>query len=160
MAFADGLRTTLCVAEVKAFTPYVRNTSEPLATVPSHPAQISSFAAGGDAKLGAATNDCTGHTEWPDGRVHHTGFTAVFTPNTVVPHSAGGRGYDIDYNSRQEGTSATAKTYAAITSRSHHLSLVGVAMMDGSTRTIADAIDEVVWRALATRAGGEVVAVP
>lgn len=28
----------------------------------------------------------TGHTEWPDGRVHHTGFTATMTPNTYVPY--------------------------------------------------------------------------
>jgi len=159
-AFTDGLSNTLCIAEVKAFTPYVRNTTEPAATVPSDPAQISGLAAGGDAKLGPATNDCTGHTEWPDGRVHHTGFTTVFTPNTLVPHTAGGRLHDIDYNSRQEGTSTTAKTFASITSRSYHPEAVNVAMMDGSTRSIASTIDTSVWRSLGSRAGGEVVADP
>ncbi len=162
--FSDGLSKTLCVAEVKAFTPYVRNTSDPGATYPpttppDFPAQIATLAGGSpsDPKLGATTNDCTGHTEWPDGRVHHAGFTTVFTPNTKVPHTVNGIEHDIDYNSRQEGSSTTVKTFAAITSRSHHNGLVGVAMMDGSVRTVGDDVDRTVWRALATRAGGEAV---
>lgn len=162
--FSDGLSKTLCVAEVKAFTPYVRNTSDPGATYPpttppDSPAQIATLAGGSpsDPKLGATTNDCTGHTEWPDGRVHHAGFTTVFTPNTKVPHTVNGIEHDIDYNSRQEGTSTTVKTFAAITSRSHHNGLVGVAMMDGSVRTVGDDVDRTVWRALSTRSGGEAV---
>jgi prepilin-type N-terminal cleavage/methylation domain-containing protein len=156
----DGLSKTLCISEVKAFTPYVRNTSDPGATYPAaappgDPALITGLAAGGDAKLGALTNDCTGHTEWPDGRVHHSGFTTVFPPNTLVPHVVSGRSYDIDYNSRQEGNSATIKTFAAITSRSHHKGLVTVAMLDGSVRTVSDEISIDVWRGMGTRSGGE-----
>ena len=162
--FTDGLSKTLCVAEVKAFTPYVRNTSDPGGTCPAETppaaAAISGLAAGGDAKLGAATNDRTGHTEWPDGRVHHSGFTTTFTPNTRVPHSTGGIDYDIDYNSRQEGSSATAKTFATITARSHHSGLVTTAMMDGSSRAVDNDIDPLVWRALGTREGGESVTAP
>jgi prepilin-type N-terminal cleavage/methylation domain-containing protein len=162
--FSDGLSKTFCLAEVKAFTPYVRNTSDPGSTYPpsmppDNPAQVAVLAAGSpsDPKLGATTNDCTGHTEWPDGRVHHSGFTTVFTPNTRVPHTVNGIEHDIDYSSRQEGNSATVKTFAAITSRSHHNGLVGVAMMDGSVRTVGDDIAPTVWRALGTRSGGEVV---
>ena len=163
--FSDGMSKTLCVAEVKAFTPYVRNTSDPGGTYPAgsppaDPAVMSGLAAGAiasDQKLGAATNDCTGHTEWPDGRVHHAGFTTVFPPNTRVPHTVGGITHDFDLNSRQEGSSATQKTYAAITSRSHHNGLVIVSMLDASTRTIGNDIDVAVWRALGTRAGGETV---
>jgi prepilin-type N-terminal cleavage/methylation domain-containing protein len=162
--FADGLSKTLCVAEVKAFTPYVRNTSDPgstyPATSPPSTAAVSGLAAGGDAKLGAATNDCTGHTEWPDGRVHHSGFTTTFTPNTRVPHSAGGRDFDIDYSSRQEGSSATAKTFATITTRSYHGGVVATAMMDGSVGLVGDDVDLSVWRAMGTRQGGEAVSSP
>jgi prepilin-type N-terminal cleavage/methylation domain-containing protein len=166
--FSDGLSKTLCVAEVKAFTPYIRNTADPGSTYPAHsppndPAVISGLTAGAsssDQKLGATTNDCTGHTEWPDGRVHHAGVTTVCAPNSKVPHTAGGNEYDIDYNSRQEGSSATEKTFAAITSRSHHNGLVGVALMDGSVRTIVDSISLDVWRALSTRAGGESAPLP
>lgn len=154
----DGLSNTLGAAEVKAFTPYVRNTADPGPTPPGSPAAVAAMAAGGQNKLGPNTNDCTGHTEWPDGRVHHSGFTTVFTPNTVVPFTVGGRTYDIDYNSRQEGNSATLRTYAAITSRSYHTGgIVNVLLMDGSVRLIRSGIDLTTWRALGTRNGGEVV---
>ena len=154
-SFSDGLSKTLCAAEVKAFTPYVRNTSEPAATPPAGAADIASLANGGSLKLGTTLHENTGHTEWPDGRVHHTGFTTAFRPNTTVPFLSGGQEYDIDYNSRQEGNSATVKTFAAITSRSYHNGVVSVAMMDGSTRTVSDTIDPSLWRALGARAGGE-----
>ena len=160
--FSDGLSKTLCIAEVKSFTPYVRNTSEPASfpagSPPSDPASISGLTSGGDARISGTTNDCTGHTEWPDGRVHHAGFTTVFPPNTRVPHTVGGITHDFDFNSRQEGSSATQKTFAAITSRSHHKGLVTVSMLDGSTKAVNDEIDGAVWRALGTRAGGETAA--
>lgn len=162
--FTDGLSKTLCVAEVKAFTPYVRNTADPAGAYPAgsppaDPAAMAGLATGmsaNDTKLGASTQANTGHTEWPDGRVHHSGFTTTFRPNTVVPYSDGSRDYDFDYNSRQEGTHASAKTFAAITSRSHHDGIVNAVMMDGSVRRIADAIDGAVWRAMGTRAAGDV----
>lgn len=158
--FSDGLSKTLCASEVKAFTPYIRNTSEPAATPPASPSDVAALASGGAAKLGAATNDNTGHTEWPDGRVHHSGFTTTFRPNTVVPYNDGSRDYDFDYNSRQEGTDATAKTFASITSRSYHSGLVNAVMMDGSVRTVVDAIEPTIWRALGTRDGGEPIPTP
>lgn len=153
--FTDGTSSTLCAAEVKAFTPYVRNTSDPGPNVPASPAAVASLAGNGQLKLGPNTNDNTGHTEWCDGRVHHSGITTVFAPNTVVPFSSGGREYDIDYNSLQEGKSTTQPTYAAITSRSHHPGIVNAAFMDGSVRSVDDAIDLWVWRALGTRNAGE-----
>jgi prepilin-type N-terminal cleavage/methylation domain-containing protein len=158
--FADGLTNTLCTAEAKAFTAYVRNAADPGPTPPTTPQAVSSLASGGDAKLGPLTNDCTGHTEWPDGRVHHSGITTTFIPNTRVPHQANGLEYDIDFNSRQEGSSATAKTCAAITARSYHPGLVTATMMDGSARTVGDDVDLAVWRALGTRDGGEAAALP
>jgi prepilin-type N-terminal cleavage/methylation domain-containing protein/prepilin-type processing-associated H-X9-DG protein len=157
-AFTDGMSNTLAAAEVKAFTPYMRNSTNPGPAVPNTPAQVTGYAASGQPKLGPATNDNTGHTEWPDGRVHHSGFTTIFTPNTQVPFTVGGATYDIDYNSRQEGNSATQPTYAAITSRSYHSSgVVNVLMMDGSVRSVSKGINIVTWRALGTRAGGEVI---
>jgi prepilin-type N-terminal cleavage/methylation domain-containing protein/prepilin-type processing-associated H-X9-DG protein len=155
---SDGMSNTLGAAEVKAFTPYVRNTADPGPTPPS-PAGVAGLAAGGQLKLGPNLNDNTGHTEWPDGRVHHSGFTTGFTPNTKVPFSSGGVNYDIDYNSRQEGNSATVRTYAAITARSYHSGgIVNVLLMDGSVRSMSPSISLVTWRALGTRLGGEVVA--
>ena len=151
-SFTDGLSNTLCAAEVKAFTSYFRNTSDPGPTVPASPTDIAGLAGGAQFKLGSSTNKNTGHTEWCDGRVHHSGFTTVFTPNTVVPYThTDGNTYDVDYNSLQEGKSATQPTYAAITVRSYHPDVVNVALMDGSARSIRDNVDLEVWRALGTR---------
>jgi prepilin-type N-terminal cleavage/methylation domain-containing protein len=153
----DGTSHTLCAAEVRAFTPYVRNTPDPGPNPPASPAAVEALAAGGQLKLGPDTNDNTGHTEWPDGRVHHSGFTTTFPPNTAVPFTYQGRPYDIDFNARQEGSHATQRTYAAITSRSYHAGgIVNVVLMDGSVRSVTREVAFPVWRALGTRQGGEV----
>ena len=159
----DGLSSTLAASEVKSFTSYFRNSNDPGATVPASTTAIAGFTGGVTAsnfKLGPNTNDNTGHTEWCDGRVHHEGFTTVFRPNTVVNYlHTDGRTYDVDYNSRQEGSSTTARTYAAITSRGYHSGSVNALMMDGASRSINQSLDLGVWRALGTRvrAAGEQV---
>lgn len=151
----DGLSSTLAASEVKSFTSYFRNSNDPGATPPASPATLASLTAGVTAsnfKLGPNTNDNTGHTEWCDGRVHHEGITTVFRPNMPVLYThTDGRTYDIDYNSRQEGSSTTARTYAAITSRSQHSGTVTSLLLDGAARSISDRIDLSIWRALGTR---------
>ena len=152
----DGASNTLCVAEVKAFTSYIRNTSDPGAVPPTDPNAFNGTS--GQLKLGTGLHQNTGHTEWCDGRVHHSGFTTVFTPNTSVPYDHDGLTYDIDFNSVQEGKKNDQATYAAITSRSYHAGgMVNVGMLDGSTRSVSDSIDLSVWRAIGTIDGGEVV---
>ena len=152
----DGESNSLLVGEVKAFTPYIRNTADPGTTPPTDPAAFMGFT--GEIKLGTSLHQNTGHTEWCDGRVHHSGITTVFTPNTVVPYEYDGQMYDIDFNSEKEGNSTTKPTYAAITSRSYHAGgIVNTALMDGSTRPISDTIDLDIWRALGTISGGEVI---
>ena len=82
----------------------------------------------------------------------------MFRPNTIVSYlHTDGRTYDVDYNSRQEGSSLTARTYAAITSRSYHTGIVQSLLMDGASRSINQNIDLGIWRALGTRvrAAGE-----
>jgi prepilin-type N-terminal cleavage/methylation domain-containing protein len=148
----DGTSHTLGMAEVKTFAPYLRdggNPGEGMAPVPASPDQITAF--GGEFKTDS------GHTEWVDARVHQTGFTTTFPPNTTVAHRVDGQEYDIDFNSMREGRSATAPTYAVVTSRSHHPGGVNVLLMDSSVRVVADSISSDVWRALGSRAGGEVI---
>jgi prepilin-type processing-associated H-X9-DG protein len=48
-------------------------------------------------------------------------------------------------------------TYAACTSRSYHPGGVNVLLMDGSARFVKSSISMQTWRALGTRAGGEVI---
>ncbi|WP_146439776.1 DUF1559 family PulG-like putative transporter [Crateriforma conspicua] len=156
-AITDGLSNTLCMAEVKTFTSYFRNTANPGPTVPPDANYLALFAGGAQFKLGPGQNDNAGHTEWCDSPVHESGFTTVFAPNQKVPYlHSDGRTYDIDYNSRYEGTSWTEPTYAAVTSRSHHAGMVHAMWMDGSVRTTTNSVDLKVWRAMGTRNGHEV----
>lgn len=154
----DGTSNTLMASEVKAMQFYGRN--EPPSGGAAMPAESLEAVV---AKLPASFTWCrpNGHTEWPDGRVHHQGFTTTAGPNAILRHAADSnqcpRGSDIDYTSQQEATSATAATYAIITSRSYHWGIVHSAMMDGSVRANTSSMRLGVWRALGTRAGGEVI---
>ena len=149
---ADGLSNTLGMAEVKTFTPYWRDGGRPAvagAAVPAAPSDLAAYFAGGEFKVDS------GHTEWVDARVHQTGFTTTFPPNTKVPYTADGVTYDVDFNSHREGRSDTLPTYAVVTSRSYHPGGVNAVLMDGSVRFVTNAVAQATWRALGTRAGGE-----
>lgn len=153
---SDGLSNTLCAADVKSFTPYIRNATTIDTTLPTSPDQFDGVS--GQRKLGLLPHDNTGHTVWVDGRVHHAGFTTVFTPNTQVAYHDSGRLFDIDFSTQQEGRDLTRPTYAAVTSRSFHPRGVNICRMDGSTEFIGNSITLSVWRALGTAGSGEVVA--
>lgn len=148
----DGTSNTLLASEVKAWTAYRRNGGPPTTTIPNTAAEAAVVAGSGpDFKN-------TGHTEWPDGRVHHQGFTTTLPPNTVVNCTNAGVTYDCDYNSWQEGRDGSIgnPSYAIITSRSHHVGIVQLVLVDGSSRAVSQNLDLKVWRALGTRAGGEI----
>ena len=151
--FTDGTSSTLLTSEVKAWTPYRRNGGPSTTTIPATAAAAETIVAS------AAEFKDTGHTEWPDGRVHHEGVTVTLPPNSVVKCTNAGITYDCDFNSWQEGRNGVSgqPTYAIITSRSFHTGIVQVALVDGSTRAISNNIDLGVWRALGTRGNGEVV---
>lgn len=131
----------------------MRNGGPSAEAAPSTPEEAAAIVASG------AQFKNTGHTEWPDGRVHHTGFTAALAPNSFVAYDAGEEVgvVDADYNSWQEGKngSAGSPSFAIITSRSFHQDMVQVVMLDGSVRTIDESIELPAWRAAATRRGGD-----
>ncbi len=151
--FTDGLSNTLGAAEVKAYQANLWDTRNP-STVgilpPASAAAMTPYFSGG-------TLDENGHTEWVEGDVHETGVTTTFTPNATVSYNAAGTPHDIDFTSMRDGESVTEPTYAAVTARSHHSGLVNVLLMDGSVRSVKNGIALQVWRALGTRAGGEVI---
>ena len=66
--FTDGTSKTLLVSEVKAWTHYTRNGGPSSTTIPDTIDAASAIVGSGSEYRN------TGHTEWPDGRVHHTGF--------------------------------------------------------------------------------------
>jgi len=147
----DGTSNTLGMSEGKTFTPVLLDGANPNTVgvaVPATPAEVLAF--GGSFKL----ND--GHVEWIDARSIQSGFTTTNPPNTPVLFTTSGTTYDVDFSSRREGKTATLPTYSAITARSFHPGGVNVLMMDGSTRFVSNAIAPATWRALGTRAGGEV----
>lgn len=145
--FLDGLTNTIGFAEVKTYTPNIGNDA---AATDAIPASLTSF---------GGTFSQNGHTEWVDGKVHETGFTSVFVPNSKTMISS--PAVDGDYIScKERGTSATCQgrpTYAAVTARSYHAGIVNAAMMDGSTRAVSNNIDLATWRNLSTRGGSEVI---
>ncbi len=144
----DGTSNTLLFGEVKGYTPHFRNAAiAGVVAIPPTPQDVAAMA--GEFKQDS------GHTEWVDGRVHQTGLTATFTPNSLVPYRIGNRVYDIDWTNQQEGKSSTIRTYAAVTSRSFHLRGVNTVRADGSTHFIPNEIELSVWRGLCSRDGGE-----
>jgi len=153
-ALTDGTSNTLLAAEVKAWNPYLRNGGSPLSTAPNSVAGLVAIA---DP---APEFRETGHTEWPDGRTNHTGFTTTMPPNAIVPIARSGIQYDCDFNSWLEGKGGPAglSTYAAVTSRSYHMGLVNVAVADGSVRSVNSTVNLATWRSLGTRSGGELIA--
>lgn len=79
--FSDGLSNTIAFSEVKAFQPNLKEGAAP-AALPFSPLAIAGY--------GGVFDPIDSHTEWVEGRVHQTGFTAAFVPNTKVPYLAGG----------------------------------------------------------------------
>lgn len=150
--FVDGLSNTLAMSEVKAYTPRFQDVPNLPTTPPVRPEDV------GAQYIGGTWSATGGHTEWVCGRAIHTGFTAYFPPQTRVPYvGPNGKTYDIDITSIREGANPTASTYAVITSRSHHTGLVNTLRLDGSVRSTSSSIAIDAWRALGTRAGGEVL---
>jgi len=154
----DGLSNTLAVAEVKTYTSYIRNTSTIPALMPTTPSDLAGLT--GNFKLGLSLTENSGHSVWPDGRVHHTGFTTTFTPNTKVLYEKDGAVYDIDVTTQQEGRSNDVPTFAAVTSRSWHSSQVNTVFLDGHTESVSNDVATEIWQAMGSIAGKEVIARP
>lgn len=161
----DGLSNTLAFAEVKAWTPYLRDSAiEGDLEMPETPADIQTLGASVSAS-NRKFSPATGHTEWVDGRVHQTGFTTTFTPNTRVLFRDGDVEWDVDFTNFREGRSIAGsndlpKTYAAVTSRSYHNGGVQVGFADGSIHFLTDSIQRELWQNFSTRQGREIVALP
>ncbi len=146
----DGLSQTLAFSEVKAFQPILKTGGTPPLNLPSDPDQVAIFG-------GSNFEFDDGHTEWVEGRVHQNGFTATFAPNAKVPYMNGGKLFDVDYTSEEEGDSLTNTTFASVVSRSFHTGTVNCVIMDGSVHTISQTIDLKTWQNLAVRNDGQVL---
>jgi prepilin-type processing-associated H-X9-DG protein len=86
-----------------------------------------------------------------------TGMTTTFTPNTKMLYANGSMTVDVDFMSSRLGISATRLSYGAVNARSYHNGGVNTLFFDGSVRFVLNGVDLATWRALGSRAGGEVV---
>ena len=106
------------------------------------------------ALVGSVQNEF--HTEWCDGNVHAAGFTTAWPPNKkIIGTASWNLGLDLDLNGINEELGGPS--FAAITSRSYHPGGVNVLMADGSAKFVKSTVDGMLWRALGTVAGGEVI---
>jgi prepilin-type N-terminal cleavage/methylation domain-containing protein/prepilin-type processing-associated H-X9-DG protein len=151
-SFTDGLSNTLGFGEGKTYLGVIHNGHNPdvlNAAVPTTPAQLATL--GGSYVAGAT------YTEWIYGITPYSSISTVFTPNTFVASLQGGQQVDISFTSSAIGSSLVDMTYAACTSRSYHPGGVNALLMDGSARFVKSSINMQTWRALGTRAAGEVI---
>jgi prepilin-type N-terminal cleavage/methylation domain-containing protein/prepilin-type processing-associated H-X9-DG protein len=151
-AVSDGLSNTLGAADVKTFVPALLDGGQPAAPFtppPDSPAQVAAY--------GGTFDPDYCHTQWVAGRTLQSGLTTTFPPNTVVPFTAGGRMYDVDFTSARIGVSSPRQSYRIVTARSYHPGGVNALLMDGSVRFVGSGILQATWRAVGTRAGNETV---
>ncbi len=167
-AITDGTSNTLLASEVRTWQSYTRNAniegSGPVPAPPGTVAEALTYVSQSGVKTDRV-NPPTEHSEWANGHSHHSGFTTTLTPNTQVLWNAPGASdypagvYDCDFASRQEGSDIARPSYSCIVSRSYHAGLVNSLMADGAVKSYSENVNLGVWRALGTRAGGEVAPV-
>jgi prepilin-type processing-associated H-X9-DG protein len=83
---------------------------------------------------------------WASGEIRCASYNHYFSPNAPQADC-------ITFDARPGHARYTALGWRA--ARSRHSGGVNLALCDGSVRFVADSIDLALWRALATRAGGE-----
>jgi prepilin-type N-terminal cleavage/methylation domain-containing protein/prepilin-type processing-associated H-X9-DG protein len=150
--FTDGMSNTLGMTEVKAHQALLHDggsPSTPNVPAPSTPAECLSYGGPLDPQLG--------HTQWVNGMMVQTGMTTTFPPNTKMAAMNGTAVLDVDFMSSRLGLSATRLSYGAVNARSYHSGGVNALLMDGSVHFVTNAVSLATWRALGSRAGGEVV---
>ncbi len=85
-----------------------------------------------------------GHSRWTNGGVYYSGFTTAMPPNQPV---------DWDWIDENDG----GVTYMSLSASSFHPGGVNTLFGDGSVRYVKNTVSPVIWRALGTIAGGEVI---
>ncbi|WP_435008953.1 DUF1559 domain-containing protein [Tundrisphaera lichenicola] len=156
--FTDGMSNTLFMSEGKAFFTYLRDC--PTLSRINTPNNVPGPDANHELVAPEYISGCAirveeGRTQWFESGVHHTGITTAWPPNKQTPGGPGKIYPDVDINSSREKLGRPS--YAAITARSYHPGGVHALLGDGSVRFVKSTINGLVWRALGSVAGGEVI---
>jgi prepilin-type N-terminal cleavage/methylation domain-containing protein/prepilin-type processing-associated H-X9-DG protein len=159
--FTDGTSQTIFASDVKALNPFCQvggQFSEAALSSPTAVEPISTYPLSVCSEYTTVAACSTippgqGHTAWVDGNSQETGMTTAFPPNTPAINPINGADLDIETLL----VSQNKPVYAAITARSYHPGGVNTLLADGSVRFVKSSISGVIWRALGTVAGGEVI---
>jgi len=108
-------------------------------------AAIAACAAAG----GSDNHESRGGESWFVMGLHFTDYNHCMTPNSKTP--------DCSFDSAAEDMHYRTLHQGVITATSLHPGGVNLLLMDGSVRFAKEAMERHVWRAIATRSGGEVV---
>jgi prepilin-type processing-associated H-X9-DG protein len=92
---------------------------------------------------------------WLPGSDFSNGWPFGFYSATMYNHVAPPNWRAIDCGTRSAIADAPGE-HAIISARSHHPGGVNASMGDGSVRFVSDSVDLQIWRAVGTRANGEV----
>jgi prepilin-type N-terminal cleavage/methylation domain-containing protein/prepilin-type processing-associated H-X9-DG protein len=156
--FSDGTSNTLLMSEGKAYLDYARDCpSLSLVNDPDviPPPDADPYSIVPEYVGGCAFRPQEGRTQWFESGVHHNGITTAWPPNKVIPGGPGKIYVDVDINSSREKLGRPS--FAAATARSYHPGGVNSLLGDGSVRLVKNSINGLIWRALGTVAGGEVI---
>lgn len=98
---------------------------------------------------GSGPHESRGGESWFLSGYHFTGYNHVAVPNW--------RGFDCAFDGAREDIHNRTIHDGVFSATSAHRGGVNAGSMDGSVRFVSDSIDLRVWRAFATRSGGEAI---
>ena len=155
----DGTSQTLLGAEVKTYGYYANCSGSGTSPAGMTPTNIPA-PSGIPAVVATLAPSCSlsaiSHSRWTYGSARFGGMTTSVPPNTLtlVPNGTAGP-VDTDLMTVEE--TKNGPTFAVVTARSYHPGGVNSLFADGSVRFIKSSINGLVWRALGTVGGGEVI---
>ena len=147
----DGTSNTAMFSEIKR-GPYPAHGTGSLAVVPAgHPddfrvaTRVSGWSAPADNVNPPAACENRATSAWQyRGLQYYRGLVvATFYTHTLTP------------NARLRDCTSSTLGSAHLATRSYHAGSVHTLMVDGSTRSVSDTVDNAVWRAVGTKNGGE-----
>jgi prepilin-type N-terminal cleavage/methylation domain-containing protein/prepilin-type processing-associated H-X9-DG protein len=164
--FTDGTTNTILFSEIKSFQFRLKCSSVSSEMTPfTVPAPNAAPLPEYFGKGSCSSPSVTMHTRWSNGGVYHAGFSTAWPPNmktlylysgtpALTPFTPAGA-VDADLISVNENDGGP--TYGAFTTRSYHSGGVNTLFADGSVRFMKSSVNGIIWRALGTIAGGEVL---
>jgi prepilin-type N-terminal cleavage/methylation domain-containing protein/prepilin-type processing-associated H-X9-DG protein len=152
---ADGLFKTIAMSESVLgpdFAPGQFNNNSPKDLQTSYSFQLIGSAGLSESSCRNPTlwnrDDPRGFS-WADGQYRTTLYNHFLTPNAAAFDCIGSYALGGEADKRYSA-------YGWRAARSRHRGGVNVLLLDGSVQYVAETVDEALWRAAATRAGGEI----